>query len=88
MDINEPTEMAAWMIALLLKASGAVTPEDQARVLWRASDILWTQAGKLGLALPRAFNDMLQDRDLPWVDDLFTHEEREALWGLSFTRNE
>ena len=81
-------EMAEWLANLLVKASDATTPEAKARVLWRASDIMWTQIGKLnGFALPRAFNNLLQEKELPWIDGLFSKEEREAMFRRQFSLN-
>jgi len=72
-------ETAMFMMKLMLTASGAKTPEERARVAWRANDAMWAEVPAVGLALPRAFNNLCQDmneeEEWPWVKDLWSVEE-------------
>ena len=78
------------LMEMLITAAGAKTDEEKARVLWRASDYMWwnalrwsspVQGEREGSAWPiwfcRAFNNRVQDMDLPWVEGLWTKEEME-----------
>jgi hypothetical protein len=61
---------------ILCVAANAKTPEEKARVGWRASDTMWRGLGNtVGLPYARAFNNMMQDMNLPWVNDLWTKDE-------------
>jgi hypothetical protein len=66
----------AALFDILCVAANAQTPEEKARVGWRASDHMWRGLGAgVGLPYARAFNNMMQDMNLPWVTDLWTKDE-------------
>lgn len=77
MEINKAVyQEAERLMELLIIASGAKTPEAKARICWRANDYLWRTMFKYrGWALPRAFNNLCQDKEWPWVNDLWSKEE-------------
>ena len=66
------------LLELLYVAADAKTDEEKARVAWRASDHMWNKFPAWGLGLCRGFNNLCQDQDLPWVDDLWSVKERRA----------
>ena len=73
--------LAQALMKTLIVASNAKTDEEKARVCWRASDHLWNDLFKsgLGFALPRAFNNLCQDQNWPWVKDLWSKAEIEQM---------
>jgi hypothetical protein len=78
MEINNAVKQEAEkLMEILIVASGAKTPEQKARVCWRASDYLWRSSmlQMHGFILPRAFNNLCQDQDWPWVKDLWSKQE-------------
>jgi hypothetical protein len=73
---------AETLLELLFVATGAKTDEERARIAWRFSDAMWRQAtiggGGVPLGTARAFNNLCQDQDWPWVKDLWSTEEIDA----------
>jgi predicted lipoprotein len=69
----------AALLDLLLIAANAQTDEEKARVAWRASDYMWRNWDRHGIGFCRAFNNLCQDQQWPWVKDLWTQEEVEFL---------
>jgi hypothetical protein len=73
------------LLELLLIAANAKTAEERARLAWRMNDLMWHRAirGNVELGVAREFNDEVQDmnekEDWPWIDGLFTQEERSAM---------
>jgi hypothetical protein len=66
----------ASLLEILFVAANAKTPEEQARVAWRASDHMWRGLGNtVGLPYARAFNNLLQEKEWPWVQDLWSKDE-------------
>lgn len=60
----------------LVIASGAKTDEEKARIAWRFNDAMWRRYDIANdLAFCRHFNDLLQQQDWPWVEDLWSKEE-------------
>jgi hypothetical protein len=70
------------MVEVLCIAAEARTPEEQARVLWRASDYMWWQFPRYTIGMCRDFNDYLKDLKLPMVKPLFSPEEVKAYLGV------
>jgi hypothetical protein len=60
---------------LLITAANAKTWEEQARVAWRCNDLMWAEPEVFGLPFCRRFNDLLQDKNWPWVDNLWADDE-------------
>jgi hypothetical protein len=67
------------LLEVLFVAANAKTDEEKARVAWRASDFMWRDCTRYGIGFCRYFNNLLQDQNFPWVKDLWTQEEVEAL---------
>ena len=65
------------LLELLYVAANAQTPEEKARVAWRASDYLWWKYPQFPLGFCRKFNDICPEK--PWVKDLWTRKERNKL---------
>lgn len=63
------------LLKLLFIANGAITDEEKARVAWRFSDAMWRRMGEVPLGLCRAFNNLLQDQEWPWVKNLWEKDE-------------
>ena len=78
------------LLEILYVAANAQTPEDKARVAWRASDYLWWKYPQFPAGFCRRFNDVCPEK--PWVKDLWTREERNKLLmetiGVSFDQLE
>lgn len=63
---------------ILFVAANAQTDEEKARVAWRASDYMWRGVlggENVGLPYARAFNNLLQSREWPWVKGLWSRDE-------------
>ena len=71
----EAAHQAEMLLNALLEAANAKTDEEKARVAWRFNDRMWRDFPQWGIALPRAFNNILQDKNWPWVEDLWSKEE-------------
>ena len=67
------------LMELLLVAAGAKTEEEKARVAWRASDHMWRHFPRYDLGLCRYFNNLCQDQNWDWVDNLWSEEERKEI---------
>ena len=75
------------LMELLFVAANARTPEEKARVVWRASDHLWWSTPQIPIGFCRKFNDLCQNQNLPWIKDLWSHKEameRLARLGIKF----
>ena len=57
---------------LLITAANTTTDEEQARVCWRANDLMWAEPEAFDFGFRRKFNDLLQDKNWPWVKDLWS----------------
>jgi hypothetical protein len=73
--ITNPLEL----LELLVVAAKARTDEAQARVAWRASDHMWRNFPRYDLVTCRVFNNLLQQQKWPWVEDLWSEEERKEI---------
>jgi hypothetical protein len=72
---NSAMKQASYLIDLLYIASEAKTLEEKARIAWRANDHMWRNWERWGIPLCREFNDLCQDQQFPWVEDLWSEEE-------------
>jgi hypothetical protein len=68
------------LLEVLIVAADAKTDEERARVAWRASDYMWSQVPRIGMHQCREFNDLLQQKRWPWVENLWTKEELARMW--------
>jgi hypothetical protein len=64
------------LLEVLFVTSNAKTDEQKARVAWRASDHMWRHFPRYDLVTCRVFNNLLQGQKWPWVEDLWSKEER------------
>jgi hypothetical protein len=55
------------------------TDEEKARIAWRASDHMWRHFPRYDLMTCRMFNNLLQEQKWPWVEDLWSEEERKEI---------
>ena len=82
---------ADMLMEMLLLAADANTPAEKARVAWRFNDLMWRGVTRGEVAIPdaRAFNNFCQDRntedDWPWVDNLWSADERAVLYPQPVT---
>jgi hypothetical protein len=68
------------LMELLFIAANARTEEEKARVVWRANDYMWMKAPhRYSLGFCRDFNNLCQDQRWPWIDNLWSKEERELM---------
>jgi hypothetical protein len=63
------------LLKCLFVATGAKTEEEKARIAWRFSDAMWNQMGEIPIPVCRHFNDLLQQQEWPWVQDLWAKDE-------------
>ena len=74
------------LLELLFVAANAATPEEEARVAWRASDHMWRSIGNYDLGFCRAFNNLCQDcnqnKNWPWVENLWSFDEIQSMRDL------
>jgi hypothetical protein len=79
MNTSEADDFGKAILAAVLVAAEAETPEEQARVAWRFSDTLRRDVGVLPFALLRAVNNAVQDmqqaENWPWTKNLWSREE-------------
>lgn len=68
----------ALFLEVLYVAAQVKTPEEKARVAWRASDYVWWNFPRYPVGFCRDLNDYLKDQKLPMVKPLFSEEERRA----------
>lgn len=66
------------LLKILLIAADAKTDEEKARVAWRFSDAMWRTFGDVPISFSRSFNNLLQDQDWPWVENLWSERELQA----------
>ncbi|PWT89998.1 MAG: hypothetical protein C5B54_08010 [Acidobacteria bacterium] len=67
------------LLEILYIAANAQTPEEKARVAWRASDYLWWHYPRWPAGFCRRINDLCPEK--PFVKNLWTKEEREKHMG-------
>lgn len=69
------------LMEILFVAANAKTDEEKARVAWRANDYMWRVSMELNIPLGfcREFNNLCQDQGWPWVENLWSKEEIEAV---------
>jgi hypothetical protein len=67
------------LLELLFIAANAKTVEEKTRVAWRASDHMWRNFPRYDLVTCRFFNNLLQEQQWPWVEDLWSEEERKEI---------
>jgi hypothetical protein len=65
------------LMELLIVAANAQTDEEKARICWRASDYMWRKLWNFGFS--REFNNLLQDQNWPWVENLWSEAEIAAI---------
>lgn len=73
--VTNPLEL----LELLIVAAKAKTDEEKARVAWRASDHMWRNFPNYDLMTCRMFNNLLQEQEWPWVENLWSEEERKEI---------
>ena len=81
-EINLKAQAVKTLEAALVAAQ-ANTPEEQARVAWRMSDYFWQAIMKgdalaIEIAFARVFNNLVQEKDYPWVKDLWSTKEQNS----------
>jgi len=72
---------AEQLMDMLFVAAEAKTEEQKARIAWRASDYMWRHClnGEGDFWTCRRFNNLCQEKQWPWVRNLWSEEEmREA----------